>query len=130
MSGMCILLHIERLSERYRLTEIKVFICPQAGEPVVDTRPEPAAGAALHPPGRLHGQGLLEGGREGGEADAQQTPSRDAGGGESMRGRQSPPLTSHEEATVTSHDVATISQTTQARKLGSRSTYSHNSKEG
>ena len=60
-------------------TRTVLFVCWQVGESV-DPRAEHAAGAALHPTGRLHGQDLLEGSRQGGSAHAQQAPSRDAGG--------------------------------------------------
>ena len=39
-----------------------LFVYSQVGEPV-DARAEHAAGVALHPTGRLHGQDLLEGSR-------------------------------------------------------------------
>ena len=65
-----------------------LFVYSQVGEPV-DARAEHAAGVALHPTGRLHGQDLLEGSRQGGSAHAQQAPSRDAGGRKSIRRRRS-----------------------------------------
>ena len=63
-----------------------LFVYSQVGEPV-DARAEHAAGVALHPTGRFHGQDLLEGSRQGGSAHAQQAPSRDAGGRKSIRRR-------------------------------------------